>query len=206
MTPTPITSGEPRPFALCDLPGIYQVCARTADQSGQAGPPDADLTGHLYAGAYPLADPGLTWVVRDEQGVAGYLVATDDSARFARWQEEHWWPALRERYPLTGEEGEAAPPPWQVQVIHAGQPSSPELTDRYPAHLHIDLLPSLQGRGVGRLLVETLTAELRSRSVAGLHLSVAETNTGAISFYERVGFRTEVRHPWGRWMVRDLTT
>ena len=58
----------------------------------------------------------------------------------------------------------------------------------YPAHLHIDLLPRLQGRGVGRRLVDTLLDALRRRGVPGVHLGVDAANTRAIGFYEHVGF------------------
>ena len=37
----------------------------------------------------------------------------------------------------------------------------------YPAHLHIDLLPEVQGQGWGRLLIATLVDALRERGVAG---------------------------------------
>ena len=55
-------------------------------------------------------------------------------------------------------------------------------------HLHIDLLPRLQGRGVGRRLIERLTASLRAQGVIGLHLHVGAANIRAIGFYQRVGF------------------
>lgn len=197
---------ELRRFARPDLPGLYRVCLLTghAGQDATDRYRDPDLLGHLYAAAYPAADPGLSWVVRDEQGVAGYLVATADSTGFAAWQEEHWWPELRERYPLPGagtEDDLRA-----IRTIHDGQPPRAEVVERYPAHMHIDLLPRTQGRGMGRRLIETVTAELRSRGVPGLHLGVAETNTAAIAFYDRVGFRTFSRHDWGRVLVMDLTT
>jgi GNAT superfamily N-acetyltransferase len=60
--------------------------------------------------------------------------------------------------------------------------------DTYPAHLHIDLLPELQGQGWGRRLIDTLVAALRERGVTGLHLASSSDNAGAIAFYPRVGF------------------
>ena len=60
----------------------------------------------------------------------------------------------------------------------------------YPAHMHIDLLPRLQGQGLGRALIETLADALRERGVPGLHLGVSTENPGAIAFYHRVGFVT----------------
>jgi ribosomal protein S18 acetylase RimI-like enzyme len=60
--------------------------------------------------------------------------------------------------------------------------------DEFPAHLHINLLPEMQGKGWGRRLVQTLVDELRSRSIGGVHLGIDLANTGAAAFYERVGF------------------
>jgi ribosomal protein S18 acetylase RimI-like enzyme len=60
--------------------------------------------------------------------------------------------------------------------------------DDYPAHLHIDLLPRLQGQGMGRRLIETLIAALRERGIPGLHLGLDAANTSARAFYDRLGF------------------
>ena len=60
--------------------------------------------------------------------------------------------------------------------------------DDHPAHLHIDLLPELQGQGWGRRLIDTLAGALRERGVSGLHLVASADNTGALAFYARLGF------------------
>ena len=60
--------------------------------------------------------------------------------------------------------------------------------DSFPAHLHIDLLPHLQGQGWGRRLIDTLIDALRERGVAGLHLVASTDNPGALPFYTRLGF------------------
>jgi ribosomal protein S18 acetylase RimI-like enzyme len=64
------------------------------------------------------------------------------------------------------------------------------LIERYPAHLHIDLLPRVQGHGNGRRMIDVLVAALQAADVPGVHLGVAAANTRAIGFYEHVGFRT----------------
>ena len=58
----------------------------------------------------------------------------------------------------------------------------------YPAHLHIDLLPELQGQGFGRRLIDTLRAALAARGVPAVHLGMDAANTGARAFYDRLGF------------------
>ncbi|MFJ2704417.1 GNAT family N-acetyltransferase [Streptomyces sp. NPDC087428] len=199
-----------RPFEPFDLPGMYRVCLRTGDSGRDATAlyRDPDLLPHIYAGPYPAADPGLTFVAADEDGVIGYIVATADTPGFDAWLEDHWWPPLRRRHPLSS----AADPgdgtqDWQrVEHIHRpGPPDPAALYDRYPAHLHIDILPRGQGAGVGRRLMDALLAALRERGVRGLHLGVGSGNPGAHAFYLRVGFTEHERQGWGSVMVRDLT-
>jgi ribosomal protein S18 acetylase RimI-like enzyme len=61
--------------------------------------------------------------------------------------------------------------------------------DRWPAHLHIDLLPVARGQGAGRRLVDAWFTRLRERGVSGCHLQTMAENTGAIAFFTTVGFR-----------------
>jgi len=72
----------------------------------------------------------------------------------------------------------------------------PWLTD-YPAHLHIDLLPGIQGKGQGRILINTLFNELVQKGVSGLCLGVGSSNLGAIAFYRKMGFSVLEEHEWG---------
>src|SRR5215210_5663001 len=63
-----------------------------------------------------------------------------------------------------------------------------EVVDRYPAHLHIDLLERVRGAGFGRALVAKQLDQLRSRGATGVHLEVATENRNAIDFYRHLGF------------------
>jgi ribosomal protein S18 acetylase RimI-like enzyme len=53
--------------------------------------------------------------------------------------------------------------------------------------LYIDLLPRLQGRGLGRRLIETLLAALRASGSRGVHLHVGRANQRAAGFYGHMG-------------------
>ena len=59
---------------------------------------------------------------------------------------------------------------------------------RYPAHLHIDLLPDCQRQGIGTKLVDTLRSHLSAKGVPGVMLTVGATNHVGRSFYEKYGF------------------
>ena len=177
---------ELRAYLPGDLPAMSRICLLTGDAGHDATPlyRDPELLAHVYCGPYPTADPSLSVVVADDEGVAGYLVGTADSAAFAAWQDEHWWPALRARYPLGPDDGTADHR--LVRLIH--HPPHEAAPAGYPAHLHIDLLPRRQGQGWGRRLIEAFATTLAQRGVPGLHLRIDPRNTAALAFYLRLGF------------------
>jgi len=176
-----------RRTALHDLPGAYRACLHTGDAGRDATRLylDPDLLGHVYVGPYIVGQPGVGLVPVDEQGVAGYVLAALDTRAFEAWAEAEWWPALRIRYPLRDE---ATPDAELVRIIHAPPRAPDVVVDAFPAHLHIDLLERARGQGLGRSLVETLLADLRTRGVPGVHLDVGADNANAIGFYRHLGF------------------
>ncbi len=176
------------PAGLHDLPGAYAVCLRTGDAGQDASGlyRDPDLLGHVYVGAYLAQGRGTQLVLADDEGVAGYLVSADNSPAFETWADEHWWPPLRQRYPLRDD---GTPDARLIGKIHAPDRAEPAFARDYPAHLHVDLLPRVRGTGLGRVLIERLLAELGERQVAGLHFGVDGRNANAVGFYEHLGFR-----------------
>ena len=64
----------------------------------------------------------------------------------------------------------------------------PQLMERWPAHLHIDILPSHQKQGWGRHLIEQFCKVAKEQRATGVHLGMAATNKDAGKFYTRVGF------------------
>ena len=59
---------------------------------------------------------------------------------------------------------------------------------RWPALLHINLLPEARGGGAGRLLMQRYLARLRQQGVPGVHLGAFAENLPALAFFERMGF------------------
>jgi GNAT superfamily N-acetyltransferase len=57
--------------------------------------------------------------------------------------------------------------------------------------------PELQGRGIGRMLLEVVEARARELNLAELALSTAEPDTELVAFYARRGFREVERFDWG---------
>ena len=173
-----------------DLPGIYRICLITGDAGADATSlhENPDLLGHVYAGAYAVRHPESGFVVADEHGIGGYVLAVPDTRAFEQWQEEHWYPALREQYPEPDAGRPASPDSALIRLLHHPERRPPGVLERWPAHLHIDLDPRLQAQGLGRRLISLVVDQLRARGVRGLHLAVDARNAGGQSFYPRVGF------------------
>lgn len=170
---------------------LYDVCVRT----GAAGEDATDLYAEpsllpaVYLGAYLALEPDLAFTLADDDDVpVGYVVGTGDTRAFEARCAREWWPALRERFP-RGSFPVGTADERLVELVHTPVPMPDAVVERFPAHLHVDLLPAGQGGGNGRRLLETLFEALRTRGVRGLHLGVDPANTRAVGFYEHLGFR-----------------
>jgi ribosomal protein S18 acetylase RimI-like enzyme len=174
-----------------DLDDLYRICLLTADggQDATSLYSDPSLPGHVYAGPYPAFEPSLAFVAEDSEGVCGYVLGALDSRAFEERCERDWWPALRVRYPEPDSEARlSAQERFAIHDIHHPWRAADDLAERFPSHLHIDLLPRLQGRGFGRRMMATLTQALREKGSPGVHLLVGRGNQRAAGFYRHLGF------------------
>lgn len=179
---------EIRPFQPTDIDALYRICLLTGWRGHDASEHYSDplLLGHFYAAPYVKHDPRLCLIVTLDGEPSGYILGTADSAAFRSWSELHWFPALREHYSID-DPADVSAKAALVRKLHAGY-EPPHFSREYPAHLHIDLLPSVQGRGVGAQLMSRFFDLLRERGCPAVHLVVNAANTRAVAFYQRFGF------------------
>jgi len=178
-----------------DRADVARICLLTAlggsDASGVYS--DDSLMPEVFALPYVTYAPDLAFVVDDGAGRAvGYIIGVADTSDFIAWWKREWTPGFASRHPSPGAATAHAPKFTEADLLKAG--ADPERMrnaelGEYPAHLHIDLLPELQGKGFGRRLIDTLRAALAERGVPGVHLSMDPKNTKARAFYDRLGFR-----------------
>jgi len=171
-----------------DLDALSAISLATGYEGGDASHlyTDRRLMGLIYAVPYALLEPALAFVVEDDEGVAGFAVGVTDTAQWEARLERHWWPSLRPRYPMPG--GDAAS--WtadqrRAAMIHHPSRTPAEIAQRYPAHLHMNLLPRLQGRGIGTALLERWIAASREKAI---HVAVNCFNEGGLAFWSKRGF------------------
>lgn len=178
-----------RPFRPGDEPALSEICLRTAD-AGADGTgifADDDLWGEVFVLPYVARHPDLAFVVQDDGGsVVGYVVGTDDTDAFEDWFAREWWPRFAERWPKPA--SEQSRQDGTLIYAYGRRAGSEPYSREHPAHLHIDLLPQVQGQGWGRRLIGEFSEALRARGVDRLHLVSSAANTGALAFYTKLGF------------------
>lgn len=179
-----------RPYQPADHDALGRICVRTgasgADATGDFS--DDQLLPWIYAYPYVEYAPELCLVVEADDQVVGYILGVADVRDFADWWAREWNPRFEARFPPnpewndreTGLVARALTPERMVAPWH----------EEHTAELHIDLLPVVQGMGLGRQLMDRFTALLRERGVTGVTLGVGGTNTTAVAFYRSLGFRT----------------
>lgn len=176
-----------------DLEDLYKICLATGASGADASNLHADpkLIGHIYAAPYARFSRECSLVVEDSDGVGGYILGALDTRAFEALLEDRWWPGLR---PLYVDPVNKPPDEWSHDEMRSWQVHHPRRTPSrvcgpYPSHLHIDLLPRLQGHGVGRQLMDRWLASVRNLGSVGAHLGVGAANARALRFYRAYGWR-----------------
>jgi ribosomal protein S18 acetylase RimI-like enzyme len=184
-----------RSYRPDDLDALYRICLLTGDAGKDATHQfdDPKLLGHVYAAPYAVLSPETVFVAEDGEGVAGYIVGPVDTHAFEKRLEAEWWPHLRAQIPAPGRTPAGRRDDRMREHIHRPPHTPRRISEPYPAHLHINLLPRLQGQGLGARLIDRWLAAVRERGARGAHLGVGEANARAIGFYRAYGFREILR-------------
>ena len=196
-----------RPDDPADLAGMDEVCVRTGDAGGDARGlwSSDDLLSDLFARPYVHLEPEMAFVLDDGERVVGYVVGTADTPRFVQAYRERWLPVLSQRWPVPPPEPATA----EERLLATGW--NPELMLHealapYPAHLHVDVLPTHQGGGHGRALVHTFLRAAAAAGAGAVHLGVEPANAGARAFYARLGFhRIDAPDDGATYLGRDTS-
>jgi len=182
-----------RPYRADDLEALYAICLKTGDAGEDAGAlyRDPKLLGHIYAGPYGRFAAESALVAEDDEGVGGYIVGPADTLAFEEKLDSVWWPALRSRYPDPAIV--ETPDDRMCRRIHRPWHTPVKIAREFPAHLHVNLLPRLRGRGLAKSMMDGWCAKVAAMGAKGAHLAVGMRNARAVRFYLAYGFREIAR-------------
>jgi ribosomal protein S18 acetylase RimI-like enzyme len=180
-----------RPYRAADRACVRDIAYRT----GFLGDPadcywrDVESFANVWTRYYTDEEPESAFVAERDGVAVGFLLGCVDSSR-ARSPKEVLVREIGRRllFIRPGTVGFL----WRsiADGLRGVEAPSGELADpRWPAHLHIDLLPEARRGGVGAALMRAWLARLQSLGVPGCHLVTLHENRPAVAFFERMGFR-----------------
>jgi GNAT superfamily N-acetyltransferase len=183
---------EIRAFAEADRAGLRGLFGRVGE-----GAPSGSLWGHeeseaaVYLDPYMDLEPGSLFVAVADGAMVGYLAGCLDSAKFLS-ESERVEEAVRQYRLIFRPRAAAFFARALADVAWAAlrrEPTAGDFDDpRWPAHLHINVVPAVRGTGVADGLMERWLDRLRETGSPGCHLQTLTENARAVRFFERVGF------------------
>ena len=177
-----------------DIKDVEYVCRMTAGEKSINDEATGRLMSAMFSTYYARECYESCFVLADDSDkVVGYLLCEPDYRRFRRIFRKVDAPEI---YKLDKKSG------IRCRFFHV--PYS-LLGHKYPAHLHIDLLPEYQSGGYGSKMMQMLLEDLRAKNIKGLMLIAGAWNTGAIRFYKRNGFKMIFNKLGEAVMAIDLT-
>lgn len=181
-----------RPAEDKDIENIEYVCRMTAGPDSRAIESVGKKIALTYSTYYARAEQETSFVLDDDGKAVGYILCAPDYSRYIKDyrknEVKNLW-KLDKRQSIT------------AYFLPLGYLP---FKNKYPAHLHIDLLDDYQGKGYGSQLMDTLLNKLREMKIPGVMLIVDKNNEGAQRFYKRAGFRQIASAFGGVVMAREL--
>ncbi len=179
-----------RPYEARDRAAVRRVCFLTGYMGEPADWfwPDAESFADAFSAWYTDREPQNCFVAELDGRVVGYLLGcaqTSAKRGLVRYGLRH---AFRPQAVLR-----RGVPCFLARVLadlawDRGAQDGPFLDARWPAHLHINLLPEARGRGLGHALIAAWLERLQGLECPGVHLRTLAENTQAMAFFEREGF------------------
>ncbi len=183
-----------RPYKKNDREDVLHVCHRTGYFGEDASPHfgDETLFGLIFASYYIDYEPDNCFVADCDGKAVGYIIGTPDTIT----QQEEFNhliipKVLRRMFPKTllsnprdvifllGLRGFAK----FEDELYAGN-----LLQKFPAHLHINLLAEHQRGGLGGELLGAFEEKMQEKDVSGIHLVTTDANKKAVPFYKKNGY------------------
>lgn len=169
-----------RPYEGKDCACVQQICIETAGPGFRETPIKKRAAVAAFCQYFITHSPEACFVAVDEGDIpVGYILCTPSFGRWCRYAPEQF---------LTGFPFGFL---WSLGSMLGAVP----YLRKYPAHLHINLLPPYQRMGLGRQLMNALENALRKQECPGVSLCVSKHNHGAMRFYESCGFQVLGQHP-----------
>jgi ribosomal protein S18 acetylase RimI-like enzyme len=163
-----------RQFKPKDQPTVEQICLLNAGNPKE--PKKQEYLLNMYCRYYIEQEPSNCFVAVNEEkdAVVGYVICAENFAKYRRVFRKLYLPKIR----------------GPKKILALGEIRLHGLkSDRFPAHMHIDILETCQRQGVGHRLIDALAESMKAKDVPGLSLVCGSDNEKGCAFYRKYGFR-----------------
>lgn len=186
-----------RPCKNDDEDGILEVCYKTGymgeDLNNRGIFNDVKLFGYLFCLYYIRYEKKNCFVAVDSNRgnkIVGYIIGTLNSKRQEKLFKKKMIYKIVLRLLLHTS--------WKYpeslkQILFfiksldlKNEPKN--LYKEYPSHLHINILPEYQHKGIGTMLMDKFETHVRENNIVGIHLRTSNKNIKALPFYKRKGY------------------
>lgn len=165
-----------------DKLSVQNICVETASENLKDGEEKKNLLLLRYCNFYIEKCPEACFVAEKDGKPVGYVLCCPDSIFFKKE-----FPKFLKNYGHLSF--------FQILKFIGDTFVYLPYRKKYPAHLHIDILPEAQRIGYGRRLIDMLCAHLKKQGKKGVMLAVGKSNENAVKFYKATGFEIILRLP-----------
>ena len=166
-----------RKYEEKDRENLLRICVETSSLPTESQK-DLDFLNLMFNDYYAIVEPDNCFVAADDNDDAvGYILCAENFDRYYKTFKGLYIPMIKKlgvKYYIMA---------MSEIAVHS------IFRKKYPAHLHIDIMPVCQGKGTGTALMNELKDHLKEKGVSSLMLSCGMGNEKAIRFYKKNGFK-----------------
>lgn len=169
-----------RKYQAKDKSSVREVCVETAPENLKITSAKREKLLLRYCDYYIQSCANTCLVLEENEKVCGYVLSCESAKKFYKEFVKFSCDKLNV---------------FQRLEFYFDTLSYLPFKNKYPAHLHIDILKEFRRQGNGQKLILALCEELKAQNISGVMLIVGSKNESAIKFYKAVGFETIIHLP-----------
>ena len=191
---------------ISDEKDIMEICYKTGylgeDLTGRGLFNDKLLFSYFFCLYYSRYESENCFVAVDtkEDKAVGYILGTCDTLKQRKrfLHKMGWRIFLRIIQVTIWNYPETVKSIFHLAKNVGVESGSRQIYKEYPAHLHINILPEYQRRGIGKKLIDAFENNIKHYA-SGIHLITSSRNVKAIPFYHKKGYTVVAQCNFNMW-------
>lgn len=172
-----------------DEESLVDICYITGDPFLKGVFPDVKLFGLFWCSYYVRFETENCFVAIDTNSnkVVGYILSSLDTKSYEKKFRKEFTMSIKNQIKNLKKRSLKAK---IIAYFILHRPLSrkrKKIIEKYPAHLHINILSEYQRQGIGHRLMKRLEEHLKEKNILGFHLEVGSKNIQGINFYRKFG-------------------